>query len=135
MIKCFKNQIAQLFNDKNFVKLWFELLLFSAVFEIAFRSWVVFGVMFLGSFWLLNRPRGTVHMIYAMSFLWGFIAFSIGYGISWGWAAALGGSFFLLGMRAHLTGLNKPVAIMAVSVNQNNIEWRRDGYQGRQNLN
>jgi hypothetical protein len=107
----------------------------SALFGIAFRSWVVFGVMFLASFWLLNRPRGTVHMIYAMSLLWGFIAFSVGHSISWGWATALGMAFFLLGVGAHLTDLKKPVVSTVVSVNQNNIEWRRNGYQGRQNLN
>ena len=80
-------------NNKNIRILGFEALLFSALYGVAFRSWVVFGVMFLGSFWLLNRPRGTVHMIYAMSLLWGFIAFSVGHSISWGWAAMLGGSF------------------------------------------
>ena len=51
------------FNDKNSRLLWSELIIFSIIFGIAFRSWSVFGVMFLGSFWLLTRPRGTVHMI------------------------------------------------------------------------
>ena len=123
-------------GDSNFMILWFEQLLFSALYGVAFRSWVVFGVMFLGSFWLLNRPRGTVHMIYAMSLLWGFIAFSIGHSISWGWAAALGVIFFLIGVRTHLTGLKKPVGpSTVVSFNHENIDWRRNGYEGRQNLN
>jgi hypothetical protein len=122
-------------GDSNFVILWFEQLLFSALYGIAFHSWVVFGLMFLGSFWLLNRPRGTVHMIYAMSLLWGFIAFSIGHSISWGWATMLGMAFFLLGVGAHLTGLTKPVVSTIVSVNHENNEWRRNGYEGRQNLN
>ena len=51
-----KKFISQL-NDKNFVILSFEIFLFSALYGIAFRSWVVFGAMFLGSFWLLNKPH------------------------------------------------------------------------------
>jgi len=131
----FIKMIKDHLGDTNFMILGFELLLFSALYGIAFRSWVVFGVMFLGSFWLLNRPRGTVNMIYAMSLLWGFIAFSVGHSISWGWASVLGMAFFLLGVGAHLTGLKKPVVSPVVSVNQNNIGWQRNGYEGRQNLN
>lgn len=122
-------------NDKNFMILGFELFLFSALYGVAFRSWVVFGVIFFGLSWLLNRPRGTAHMICAMSVLWGFIAFSVGHSISWGWATVLGMAFFLLGMGAHLTGLKKPVASTVVSVNHENNAWRRNGYDGRQNLN
>ena len=121
--------------NKNSVFVWAELIIFSIIYGLAFHSWVVFGVIFLGSFWLLNRPRGTVHIIYAMSFLWGFIAFSVGHSISWGWASVLGMTFFLLGVGAHLNGLKKPVVSKVVSVNQNNIEWQRNGYEGRQNLN
>ena len=117
-------------SDSNFMILWFEQLLFSALYGIAFRSWLVFGVMFLGSFWMLNGRRGTVHMIYAMSLLWGFIAFSIGYSISWGWAAALGGLFFLVGIMAHLTGLKSLVSGGIDSVKHVQIEWRRDSYNG-----
>lgn len=122
-------------GDTNFMTLWFEQLLFSSLYGVAFHSWVVFGVMFLGSFWLLNRPRGTVRMIYAMSLLWGFIAFSIGHSISWGWAIASGMAFFLLGLGAHMTGLKKPLISMASSGNNDSIAWRRNGYNGRQNLN
>ena len=122
-------------NNKNIRILGFEALLFSALYGVAFRSWVVFGVMFLGSFWLLNRPRGTVHMIYAMSLLWGFIAFSVGHSISWGWAAMLGVIFFLIGVRAHFTGLKNLMSSTVVSVNHDRIEWQRNVYQGRQNLN
>ena len=124
-----------MFKDQNYRILLFEQLLFSALYGVAFRSWVVFAVMFLCSSWLLNRPRGTVHMIYAMSFLWGFIAFSIGYSISLVWATALGGSFFLIGIKAHLTGIKKPVAKKFFSLNQGTFEWQRNGYEGRHNLN
>ncbi|MDP2654366.1 MAG: hypothetical protein Q8Q08_10085 [Candidatus Omnitrophota bacterium] len=131
----FIRKIKDRLGDSNFKILWFEQLLFSTLYGIAFRSWLVFGVMFLGSLWLLNRPRGVLHMIYAMSLLWGFIAFSIGYSISWGWAAALGGSFFLIGIRAHLTGLKSLVSSCVDSAKHEQIDWRRDGYNGLQNLN
>lgn len=134
MIKSLQTSISRL-NDKNFVILSFEVFLFSALYGIAFRSWLIFGVMVLGSLWLLNRPRGAVSMIYAMSLLWGFIAFSIGYGISWGWAAVLGGSFFLLGIRAHLTGMKRMTITRSVSIKEDNIKWRRSGYLERPNLN
>jgi hypothetical protein len=127
--------IKDRFSDSNFMILWLEQLLFSALYGIAYRSWLVFGMMFLGSFWLLNGRRGTVRMVYAMSLLWGFIAFSIGYSISWGWAAALGGLFFLIGIRAHLTGLKSLVSSGIDSANHGQNEWRRGGYNGLQNLN
>ncbi len=130
-IKKFKANLG----DSSFMILGFEQLLFSTLYGIAFRSWVVFGVIFLASFWLLNSPRGTVHMIYVISLLWGFIAFSIGHSISWGWAIALGMAFFLLGVGLHLNGLKKPTVSTVVSVNPNNNEWQRNGHEGRQNLN
>lgn len=135
MLSLMRKFAARSINDKNFMILGFEIFLFSVLYGIAFHSWIVFGVIFLGSSWLLNRPQGTVHMIYATSLLWGFIAFSIGHGISWGWATALGMAFFLLGLGAHMTGLKKPIASAVVSVNYEKNEWRRNGYEGQSNLN
>ena len=132
----FIRKLKDRLGDSNFMILWFEQLLFSVLYGVAFHTWVVFGAMFLGSFWLLNRPRGTTHMIYAMSILWGFIAFSIGHSISWGWATALGMAFFLLGLGTHMTGLKKPmIGHAVVSAAHEKNEWLRNGYQGRQNLN
>ena len=134
MLRQMKKILTQSINDKNFMILGFELFLFSALYGVAFHSWVVFGVMFLGLSWLLNRPRGTAYMICAVSLFWCFIAFSIGYSISWGWAAVLGGAFFILGITAHVTGLKRPLVSKLVLSNQNHIEWRRNGYP-RQNFN
>ena len=134
MMKHIKKFISQ-FNDQNLRFLCFELLLFSALYGIAFRSWAVWGVMLLGLVWLLGRTRGVAYMIYAMSLLWGFIAFSIGHSISWGWATALGMAFFLVGLGAHSTGLKKSVVRMFVSANHENNEWRRNCYDERHNLN
>ncbi|MBF0522879.1 MAG: hypothetical protein HQL24_07500 [Candidatus Omnitrophica bacterium] len=122
-------------GDHNFMILWFEALLFSVLFGAAFHSWVVFGSMFLGLSFLLSRIRGMIYMAYVMSILWGFIAFSIAYSISWGLAMAAGGSFFLIGIKAHFAGLKKRVTYKRVLVKQSYIEWRRNGYQGWQNLN
>lgn len=135
MLSLMRKFAARSINNKNFMILGFEIFLFSVLYGIAFHSWIVFGVTFLGSSWLLNRPRGTANMICAMSVLWGFIAFSIGHSISWGWATALGMTFFLLGLGAHLTGLKKPVISTVVSGNYEKSVWRRNGYEGWQNLN
>jgi len=96
-------------GDSNHIILLFELLLFSVLYGVAFRSWIVSGLMILGLYWIMSRPKGTVYMIFALSFLWGFIAFSIGHSISWGWATALGMAFLLLGLGAHMTGLKKSI--------------------------
>lgn len=131
----FVERIKVRLGNSNFMILCFEQFLFSVLYGIVFRSWVVFGVIFFSSFWLLNRPRRTVNMTYAMSFLWGFIGFSIGHSISWGWATALGMAFFMLGIVAHLTGLKKLVGDTVALVISNSAEWRRNGYEGEQNLN
>lgn len=135
MLSLMRKFAARSINDKNFMVLGFELFLFSVLYGIAFRSWVVFGMMFLGSLWLLNRPRGTAHMIYAMSFLWGFIAFSIGHSISWGWATMLGMAFFLLGVGAHAIGLKKLTVSKVLLDNHENNGWKRNGSGWQQNWN
>lgn len=95
-------------NNKNFMILGFEIFLFSGVFGIAYHSWLVFGLMFLGLFLLMNISKNTVYMVITMSLIWGFIAFSIGYSSGeWSWAVILGGIFFLLGVGAHMIGLKR----------------------------
>ncbi len=124
-----------LLNNKNFRILGFELLLFFVVFGIAYRSWLVLSLMLVGLFWLMSRPKGTVYMIYALSSLWGFIAFSIGYSLGWGWASVLGLAFFLIGVTAHMSGLKRPLDRPVSSRHQNTNEWRRNWYFGQPNLN
>ena len=80
-------------------------------------------------------PKRMVYIIIALCYLWGFIAFSIGYGKSMGWAMVLGMVFFLFGVGAHMTGLKKPIGHTLVSVNHEKNAWLRNGYQGWQNLN
>lgn len=122
-------------NDKNSRILWFELMIFFIIFGIAYRSWLVPSLVLVGLSWLMSRPKGTVYMIFALSFLWGFIAFSIGYSLGWGWASVLGLTFFLVGMTAHMSGLKWPLDRPVSSRHQNANEWRRNWYLGQPNLN
>lgn len=122
-------------NDKNLKILWFELIIFFIIFGIAYRSWLVLSLVLGGLSWLMSRPKGTVYMIYALSSLWGFIAFSIGYSLGWGWASGLGLAFFLVGVTAHTSGLQRPLDRPVSSRQKNANEWRRNWYLGQPNLN
>ena len=122
-------------NDKNSRILWFELIIFFIIFGIAYRSWLVFSLMLVGLSWLMSRPKGTVYMIFALSSLWGFIAFSIGYSLGWGWASVLGLAFSLVGVTAHMSGLKWPLDRPVSSRQKNANEWRRNWYFGQPNLN
>ena len=83
----------------------------------------------------MSRPKGTVYMIFALSFLWGFIAFSIGHSLSWGWAAGLGGILFLVGIGAHMSGLEHPFDRDVISEHKNADDWRKNWYLGERSLN
>lgn len=124
-----------LLNNKNSRILGFELLLFFVIFGIAYRSWLVFSMILAGLSWLMSRPKGTVYMIFALSSLWGSIAFSIGYSLGWGWASVLGLAFFLVGITAHTSGLKRPLDRPVSSRQKNASEWRRNWYLGQPNLN
>jgi len=122
-------------NDKNSRILWFELIMFFIIFGIAYRCWLVLSLVLVGLVWLMSRPKGTVYMTYALSSLWGFIAFSIGYSLGWGWASGLGLAFFLVGVTAHMAGLKRPLDRPVPSRHKNGNEWRRNWYLGQPNLN
>jgi predicted membrane protein len=134
MVKHIKKFMSQL-NDQNFRLLYFELLLFFVLFGIAYRSWLVLSLVLVGLSWLMSRPKGTVYMIFALSSLWGFIAFSIGYSLGWGWASVLGLAFFLVGITAHTTGLTRPLDRPIPSRHKNANDWRRNWYLDQPNLN
>lgn len=122
-------------NDKNSRLLWSELMIFSIIFGIAYRSWFVLILMLVGLSWFMSRPKGTVYMIYALSSLWGFIAFSIGYSLGLGWASVLGLTFFLMGITAHMSGLKRPLDRPVSLRHRNTDDWRRNWYLGQPNLN
>jgi len=130
----FKKYMAR-FNDQNFRILWFEALLFAVIVGTALHSWVGVGVLFAGLCWLLNRRRGTVYMIFALSALWGFLAGSLGYGLGgWGWAVVLGGLALMSGIKVHYRDLKRPFE--SVGLEQINArQWRQNWHFGGQNLN
>ncbi len=122
-------------SDQNSRILWFELILFFIIFGMAYHSWVVLSLILVGMSWLMSRPQGTVYMVYALSSLWGFIAFSIGYSLGWGWASTLGLVFFLIGVTTHMSGLKRPLDRPVSSRQGNANDWRRNWYLGQPNLN
>ena len=136
MVRHIKKFTARVFHDINYRILWLEALLFSAFIGAGSRSWVVFGLLFLGLSWLLNLRKGTAYMIYALSLLWGFIPFCMGTAWGgWGWGAALGGVAFISGVRIHYRDLKRPWDGVDFAGYNNAVEWRQNWYWGRQNLN
>ncbi len=134
MLKLIQRFITS-FNEKNFRILGFELLLFSMVFGIAYGSWLIFGLMLVGLSWLMSRPKGTFYLIFVLSFLWGFIAFSIGYSLGWGWGAVAGLAVFLFGVNAHMSGLKRPFEKSTSPEYKNLDHWRKNWHLSRQSLN
>ena len=122
-------------SDQNSRILRFELILFFIIFGMAYRSWVVLSLILVGMSWLMSRPQGTVYMVYALSSLWGFIAFSIGYSLGWGWASGLGMLSFLMGVAAHMAGLKRPLDRPVSSRQRHTNDWRRNWYLGQPILN
>lgn len=122
-------------SDQNSRLLWSELIIFFIIFGIAYRSWLVLSLVLVGLSWIMSGPKGTIYMIFALSSLWGFIAFSIGYSLGLGWASGLGLAFFFLGVTAHMSGLKRPLDRPLSSRQKNTNEWRRNWYLGQPNLN
>ena len=135
MFKQIKRFITRLFNDKIFAKLCFEILVFSMLLGIGFKSWIIFGLIFFGLSWLLHQFNGKIYTVIALSCVWGFIAASIGYSFGgWLWAAILGIIVLIKGIRVYWRKLE--LSWVDWGLNSNNlIEWQRNGYLGRQNLN
>jgi hypothetical protein len=114
--------------------LWIETFVFAAIYGLMFKTWVVWGILFLGSAILLSRPKTAVYTIFVICSLWVFIFAALGYGIG-GWigAVVVGATVFYKGVRLHLRDLNR---------SQDKWEWdfvghdlRHNWYLGRQNLN
>ncbi|MBF0618727.1 MAG: hypothetical protein HQL19_01010 [Candidatus Omnitrophica bacterium] len=105
-----RNEIVNLFarlNDRSCRILALEALLFSGVFGLAYRSWVLFGVLLLLLWSALVLFKSKVFVMIALSCLWGFIAASIGYSSGgWPWALACGAGMMVIGVLAHVRELN-----------------------------
>jgi len=136
MNRNFKNFIVQ-FHDKAFATLFVESLLFSALLGVGFRSWEVGGLIFLGLSCLLNRWwNGKVYAVIALSFIWGFVAASIGYSFGgWVWSSILGVFVFIKGVQIHLRKLKLSWGVVNFIEYNNTIESRHSWIFGGQNLN
>ena len=87
--------------------LWLELVIFSTIYGLMFKSWPVGIGLFVGIAFLLNRPKGAIYTVCALSFLWAFVFAAIGFGFA-GWIGALilGGMVFWTGVSRHMSELN-----------------------------
>ena len=136
MVQSLKRFLNRILNDTNYRILGLEIVLFSGLFGITAHSWLVFGLMSLSLFWLLNRSKGIVYSIFVLSFIWGFLVFAIIFnGGEWKWATAMAGIMFLFGLRLHFRDLKRPLSHISMAVDTNVADWRRNGYFGQQNLN
>ena len=120
------------FDQKSTRILWVESFIFAVIFGLMFKTWVVWGVLFLGSAVLLSKPNTAVYTIFVVCALWTFIFAALGYGIG-GWIGAIvvGATVFYKGVRLHLRELKRLPDQSNFAVN----DWRQNWYLGRQNLN
>ena len=116
--------------------LWLELTIFSVIYGLMIKSWLVFAVLFLGPAWLMSRPQTVVYTVFVMSFLWAWIFAVIGYGFG-GWigAVVLGGLVFSNGVRLHFRDLKRSWVDADIAVAINAAQWRQNWQGGQQNLN
>jgi len=95
------------FDKKSTIILWIEAFIFAVIYGLMFKTWVVWGVLFLPSAILLSKPKTAVYTIFIICGLWTFIFAALGYGIG-GWIGAVivGMTVFYKGVRLHLRDLS-----------------------------
>ena len=131
----FQESIAKFLKDANYRILWLEALLFSVILSSLPHLWPIGCLMFVGLSWILNQHKGTLYMIYILSFVWALAALLIGYCFGgWGWATALGVLFLMCGLNIHFRDLKKPLYNDSIPENDT-IEWGQNVRWNRQNLN
>jgi len=122
------------FDKKSIWLLGAEAFIFAVIYGLMFKSWIVWGVLFLGLAVLLSKPKTAAYTIFIICALWTFIFAALGYGIG-GWigAVVVGATVFYKGVRLHLRDLKR---------SHDEWEWdfighdlRHNWYLGRQNLN
>ncbi len=117
-------------SEENRQLLWAELVIFSAIPGLFFHAWLVTVVLLPVLSWLITRPNGMFYMIFAISLLWCFVPFCMGY--AWGglvWAAVLAGIVFMWAVKVHVNGL-KWYWDEVVCRNDDVIEWKRMSWSG-----
>jgi len=128
-------QITQIrFNKSSIRLLWLESFIFSVIYALMFKNWLVWAALFLPSAILLSRPGTAVYTIFIICGLWVFIFAALGYGIG-GWigGVVVGATVFYKGVRLHLCDLKRSDDVWEWDfVGQ---DWRQNWHLGRQNLN
>jgi len=117
-------------SEENRPLLLAELVIFSAIPGVLFHAWLVTGVLLPVLSWLITRPNGMFYMIFAISLIWSFVPFCMGY--AWGgvvWAVVLWAIVFLWGIKVHVNGL-KWYWDEVICRNDDVIEWKRMAWCG-----
>ncbi len=122
------------FDKKSTWLLWAEAFIFAVIYGLMFKTWVVWGILFLGSAVLLSKPRTAVYTIFIICGLWTFLFAAFGYGIG-GWigAVVVGATVFYKGVRLHLRDLKRSHDEWEWDFVGH--DWRQNWHLGRQNLN
>jgi len=83
-------------SEENKPLLWAEIIIFSVIPGLFFQAWLATVIMLPMLSWLINRPNGMFYMIFAVSLIWSFVPFCMGY--AWGgliWAVVSAGLVFM----------------------------------------
>ncbi len=112
--------------------LWMELMIFSIIYGLIYRSGIVFGVVFIGLAMLI-KPKRAIYAIFILGFMWAFIFVGLGYDWGgWQWATVLGAIVYLNAIRLHFRDLKWS---QSPRVENNSILTRQDRHYGDWNLN
>jgi len=134
MLKIINDFKARLANH-NYRVLWVEAVVLSVIIGAGLVSWPGVIILLLVLTWVLDRRWGIISLIGLFSCAWGFLAGMIGYGLGgWAWALLLGILALISCVKIHLRDLKRPFNVGFTGHN-NAIEWRKNWFMGRQNLN
>ena len=106
-----KGIIQAQFDTKSFNVLVGEIFIVTVLLGIGFHSWLMFGLSFLAFIILISLPQTAGPIIFAFSFIWGLIAFDIGFFVcGGGFGGFIGGIVFgaigfLMGLGIHLSAV------------------------------
>jgi hypothetical protein len=117
-------------SEENRPLLWIELVMFSIMSGLVCHSWLVLVIVTLGLVGLMTRKNGMFYLIFAISALWAFMPFCMGY--AWGglaWAIVLAGVVFVWAVKVHVNGL-KWYWDEIICRHDDVIEWKRMGWNG-----
>ena len=98
--------------------------------EGLFHGWLVTVIMFPALSWLITRPNGMFYMIFAISLVWSFVPFCMGF--AWGgmiWGVVMAGLFFMWAVKVHVNGL-KWEWDEIICRSDDAIEWKRFTWSG-----